>query len=79
MAKRKDDYSPFRQNRKLKTVPPITVVEKDVSAALLESPLTTFSPLPENDPETWGEGFENQSNLEFSLLLKRISESLWKG
>lgn len=52
MAKRKDDYSPFRQNRKLKTVPPITVVEKDVSAALLESPLTTFSPLPENDPET---------------------------
>lgn len=38
------------------------------STPLLEPPLHTYPPLPENDPEAWGEGFCNPSNLEFSPL-----------
>lgn len=27
-----------------------------------------YPPLPKNDPEAWGEEFDNKSNLEFSPL-----------
>ena len=38
------------------------------SVPLLQLSFNTYPPLPENDPEAWGEGFCNQSNLEFAPL-----------
>lgn len=59
---------PVETKLQVRTVTSITMLVVFPSGSLPEPPLNTYPPLPEGDPETWGEDSDSQTHLRFPLL-----------